>query len=40
MDIRSHPTDTTTLLFFAGLLIRWDDIPPWWQWYGYIDFLR
>lgn len=24
----------------AGFLLRWDDIPPWWKWYAYIDFLR
>ena len=29
-----------TLLFFAGFLFRFDDIPPWWQWYAYIDYLR
>lgn len=23
----------TTLLFFAGFLIRWDDIPDWWKWW-------
>ena len=34
------PTYVVTLLFFAGLLYRWSDIPKWWQWYGYIDFLR
>lgn len=34
------PSYVVTLLFFAGFLLRWDSIPKWWQWYGYIDFLR
>lgn len=34
------PAYVITLLFFVGLLMRWSDIPKWWQWYGYIDFLR
>lgn len=29
-----------TLLFFAGFLFRFDDIPKYWQWYSYLDFLR
>ena len=29
-----------TLLFFAGFLIRFDQIPKYWQWYSYIDVLR
>lgn len=29
-----------TLLFFAGFLFRFDDIPDYWQWYSYIDLLR
>ena len=29
-----------TLLFFAGFLFRFDDIPLYWRWYAYIDFLR
>lgn len=29
-----------TLLFFAGFLFRFDDIPAWWQWYAYLDYLR
>ena len=24
----------------AGFLLRWHDIPAWWKWYAYIDFLR
>lgn len=28
------------LLFFAGCLIRWEDIPNYWKWFGYIDVLR
>ena len=27
-----HLQVTTTFLFFAGFLIRWEDIPKWWQW--------
>lgn len=34
------PTYVVTLLFFAGFLFRYDDMPPWWKWYSYIDFLR
>jgi ATP-binding cassette subfamily G (WHITE) protein 2 len=42
MDIANAalPSYVVTLLFFAGFLLRWDDIPVWWKWYGYIDFLR
>lgn len=42
MDIANAalPSYVVTLLFFAGFLLRWVDIPKWWQWYGYIDFLR
>jgi ATP-binding cassette, subfamily G (WHITE), member 2 len=29
-----------TLLFFAGFLFRFDDMPSYWQWYSYINFLR
>ena len=29
-----------TLMFFAGFLIRFSQIPKYWQWYGYIDVLR
>ncbi len=34
------PADAVTLLFFAGFLIRLEDIPPWWYWYSIIDFAR
>lgn len=34
------PTYVVTLLFFAGFLFRLQDIPPWWKWNTYIDFLR
>ena len=42
MDVANAalPSYVVTLLFFAGFLLRWSDIPKWWQWYGYIDFLR
>ena len=26
------PVYSVTLLFFCGFLIRFDSIPPWWQW--------
>ncbi len=31
---------TTCLLFFTGLLLPFDDIPWYWRWFGFIDFLR
>ena len=34
------PTYVVTLLFFAGWLIRRDDIPVYWSWYYYIDLMR
>ena len=33
-------TYVVTLLFFAGWLIRRDDIPAYWSWYYYIDLMR
>ena len=40
----THPSlllpRTQTLLFFAGFLIRFSQIPKYWQWYSYIDVLR
>ncbi|GAB4821434.1 hypothetical protein N2152v2_008480 [Parachlorella kessleri] len=30
----------TSLLFFSGCLLRWADIPEYWRWYSYINFLR
>lgn len=33
------PAYTVTLLFFAGLLIRREDMPRWWKWYSSIDYL-
>ena len=32
--------DVTLLLFFAGLLIRPVDMPAYWKWFSYIDFLK
>jgi hypothetical protein len=29
-----------TLLFFAGFLVRWTDIPNYWKWYAYLDVMR
>jgi ABC-2 type transporter len=37
---RAVPRPQVTLLFFAGLLFRFDDMPGYWQWYAYLDFLR
>ena len=34
------PTYVVTLLFFAGWLIRRDDIPAYWSWYYYLDLMR
>lgn len=34
------PAYVTLLLFFAGLLIRFSDIPKYWVWFSYIDVLR
>jgi hypothetical protein len=34
------PLYVTMLLFFAGFLITFDKIPPWWGWFSYINFLR
>lgn len=34
------PLVVTILLFFCGLLIRFDAMPKYWQWFAYIDFLR
>ena len=33
------PTYVVTLLFFAGWLIRREDIPAYWSWYYYIDLM-
>ena len=30
----------TANLFFTGLLLRWDDIPKYWRWLAYINFMR
>ncbi|GLI65656.1 hypothetical protein VaNZ11_009256 [Volvox africanus] len=34
------PTYVVTLLFFGGFLFRFYEMPRWWKWYSYIDFLR
>ena len=36
----SSPARLQTLLFFAGCLIRFEQIPNYWKWYSYIDVLR
>lgn len=36
----SVPSYGGTLLYFMGFLISLNQIPPWWIWYSYIDFLR
>ena len=42
MDVANAllPSYIVTLIFFSGFLLRWEKIPVWWKWYGYIDFLR
>ena len=42
MDVANAalPTYVVTLLFFAGFLMRYHDMPAYWKWYSYIDFLR
>ena len=42
MDVANAavPAYVVTLLFFTGLLIRFDDIPRYWFWYSKINFLR
>ncbi|KAK9823062.1 hypothetical protein WJX81_005585 [Elliptochloris bilobata] len=42
MDIANAalPAYVTSLLFFVGLLLRIQDQPNYWKWYGYLDFLR
>eukprot|EP00884_Botryococcus_braunii_P007530 jgi/Botrbrau1/16779/Bobra.150_2s0014.1 len=32
-------TYAVTLLFFSGFLIRYDDMPKYWRWYSYLNFL-
>uniref|UniRef100_A0A061SAM0 p-loop containing nucleoside triphosphate hydrolase protein n=1 Tax=Tetraselmis sp. GSL018 TaxID=582737 RepID=A0A061SAM0_9CHLO len=36
----SVPSYGGTLLYFMGFLISLNEIPPWWTWYSYFDFLR
>jgi hypothetical protein len=33
-DRQPCPADAVTLLFFAGFLLRFAAIPPWWYWYS------
>lgn len=42
MDVANAalPTYAVTLLFFAGFLFRFSDVPKYWFWYTRIDFLR
>lgn len=42
MDVANAllPIYAITLMFFAGFLVRFDNMPPWWKWYSYIDFGR
>lgn len=42
MDVANAalPAYVVTLLFFAGLLIQVPEMPEYWEWYSYIDFLR
>lgn len=42
MDVANAalPTYATLLLFFSGFLIHFRDIPPWWEWFSYLSFLK
>jgi len=42
MDVANAllPVYAVTLMLFAGFLIRYPSMPPWWRWYSYIDFCR
>lgn len=42
MDVANAalPTYVVTLLFFGGFLFRFEDMPEYWKWYSYINFLR
>ena len=42
MDVANAllPAYIVTLMFFSGFLITWPNVPVYWKWYGYIDFLR
>lgn len=42
MDVANAalPVFITVMLFFTGLLVRWDQIRWYWRWVGYVDFLR
>lgn len=34
------PAYVVTLLFFAGFLMRFRDMPAYWEWYSYLNLLR
>ena len=36
----SLPAYVGSLLFFVGCLLRVKDMPGYWQWYSYLNFLR
>lgn len=42
MDVANAalPAYVVTLLFFAGFLFRFKDIPDYWFWYSKINFIR
>jgi hypothetical protein len=42
MDVANAalPAYIVTLIFFSGFLLRYEQIPVWWKWYSYIDFLK
>ncbi|KAG2499553.1 hypothetical protein HYH03_002498 [Edaphochlamys debaryana] len=42
MDVANAllPIYGTTVMFFAGFLIRLDAMPAWWKWYAYIDYAK
>eukprot|EP00887_Chlorella_sp_A99_P000295 scaffold13.g295.t1 len=42
MDVANAalPAYTTVLLFFAGFLLRSEQMPAYWKWFSYIDYLK
>ncbi len=36
----SLPAYVGSLLFFVGCLLRVNDMPGYWRWYSYLNFLR
>lgn len=42
MDVANAalPAYVTVLLFFVGVLLRWAQMPSYWSWFCYLNFLR